>query len=145
LAPGRADVQASLFVPADVGGEAAFLGYHLSAETAAPGDELILTTAWRVIARPTDPALSLFAHLVGPGGVMSVGDGLGYPAIQWAAGDVFHQRSRLLVPADAPGGTYWAQVGLYSLATGDRLPVLEGEAPVADRLLLGPIRGVNDE
>jgi hypothetical protein len=70
---------------------------------------------------------------------MSVGDGLGFPAIQWSPGDVFVQRNRLPVPAEMPPGRYWVQVGLYLLATGERLPVLEAGQPVADRLLLTPV------
>jgi hypothetical protein len=31
------------------------------------------------------------------------------------------------------------QVGLYSLTTGERLPVLEAGEAVADRLLLAPV------
>jgi hypothetical protein len=52
---------------------------------------------------------------------------------------VFVQRNRLPVPPGVPPGRYWVQVGLYSLATGERLPVLEAGEPVADRLLLAPV------
>jgi hypothetical protein len=116
-----------------------FLGYGLSSEQIAPGDEMVLTTAWQVTARPEAPPLSIFAHLVGPTGAVSVGDGLGFPAIQWVPGDVFIQRNRLLIPAEAPPGRYWVQVGLYSLATDERLPVRKASKPVADRLLLAPV------
>lgn len=139
LAPSAAEPQSSLVVPADVGGQAAFLGYSLSSESVAPGDELIVTTVWRVIARPDDPALSLFAHLVGPEGAISVGDGLGYPAIQWTPGDVFQQVSALPLPGDAGAGTYWAQVGLYALGTGERLLIPRGGETPVDRLLLAPV------
>jgi 4-amino-4-deoxy-L-arabinose transferase-like glycosyltransferase len=123
-------------VPADVGGQLVFLGYRLSSEHVAPGDEVVLTTVWRVTAQPEAPPLSVFAHLVGPTGAASVGDGLGFPAIQWSPGDVFVQRSRLSVPPETVPGRYWVEVGLYSLADGERLPVLEAGEPVADRLLL---------
>jgi hypothetical protein len=126
-------------VPADLGGQASFLGYSLSSNRIAPGSEVVLTTAWQVTARPEAPPLSAFAHLVGPTGAASVGDGLGFQAIQWSPGDLFVQRNRLPVPADVPPGRYWVQVGLYSLATGERLPVLEAGEPVADRLLLAPV------
>ena len=139
LAPGAADPVTALRVPVDLGGQAAFLGYHLGPDPVAPGGEAVLTTAWQVTARPEAPPLSAFAHLVDPAGAVSVGDGLGFPAIQWSPGDVFIQRNRLPVPADVPPGRYWVQVGLYSLATGERLPVLEGGEPVADRLLLAPV------
>jgi hypothetical protein len=139
LAPTEADSLTALPVPADLGGQVSFLGYGLSSEQIAPGDEMVLTTAWQVTARPEAPPLSIFAHLVGPTGAVSVGDGLGFPAIQWVPGDVFIQRNRLLIPAEAPPGRYWVQVGLYSLATDERLPVRKASKPVADRLLLAPV------
>jgi 4-amino-4-deoxy-L-arabinose transferase-like glycosyltransferase len=139
LAPTGADPVAPLSVPVDLGGEAAFLGYHLSSESVAPGGEVVLETVWEVTAQPADPPLSVFAHLVGPAGALSVGDGLGFPAIQWSTGDVFVQRSRLQVPPEASPGRYWMQVGLYSLATGARLPVMERGQPVSDRILLAPV------
>jgi hypothetical protein len=105
----------------------------------------MLTTAWQVTARPEDPPLSVFAHLVGPAGAQSIGDGLGFPAIQWSPGDVFIQRNRLPVPPETPSGRYWTQVGLYSLATGERLLVLEAGESVADRLLLSPVTIRHDE
>jgi len=103
------------------------------------GDEILVTTAWRVDGRPKDPPFSVFAHLVGASGAVSVGDGLGFPAIQWTPGDVFVQRNRLSIPSEIFPGRYWVQVGLYSLTTGERLPVLEGGRPIDDRLLLSPI------
>jgi len=139
LAPGEAEPVTALEVPASLGGQAAFLGYALLPDAVAPGGEIVLTTAWQAIARAEEAPLSVFAHLVGPAGAVSVGDGLGFPAIQWSPGDVFIQRSRLTVPAEAVSGRCWVQVGLYSLASGERLPVLEGEGPVADRLLLAPV------
>jgi hypothetical protein len=139
LAPTEADPVTPLSVPADLGGQVAFLGYSLSSNQTAPGSEVVLTTAWQVTARPEAPPLSAFAHLVGPTGAASVGDGLGFPAIQWSAGDVFVQRNRLPVAPGVSPGRYWVQVGFYSLATGERLPVLEAGEPVADRLLLAPV------
>jgi hypothetical protein len=147
LAPADTEPLAALPFPVDLGDQAAevlvrFVGYHLSSETGAPGGELVVTSAWQVAARPADLddlSLSLFAHLVGPAGAMSVGDGLGFPAIQWSPGDLFVQRNRLPVPAETLPGRYWVQVGLYSLATGERLSVSEAGRPVADRLLLAPV------
>ena len=139
LAPAEADLLMALPTPVDVGGQVAFLGYRLSSEPVAPGDEVLLTTVWRVTARPDDPPLSLFAHLVSPTGAVSVGDGLGFPAIQWAPGDVFIHRNRLPIGADVPPGRYWVQVGLYSPVTGARLPVSQPGIPAADRLLLATV------
>jgi hypothetical protein len=136
LAPGEADPVGALHVPADVGGQVAFLGYRLSSDSVTPGGEVVLTTAWQVTARAEDPPLSIFVHLVGPAEAVSVGDGLGFPAIQWVPGDTFIQRNWLPLSTAVPPEQCWVQVGLYSLATSERLPVLEAGKPVADRLLL---------
>jgi hypothetical protein len=142
LAPGERDPVTPVAVPADLGGQASFLGYRLPLDQtvpAAPGGVIALTTAWQVIEQPESPPLSAFAHVVGEGGALSVGDGLGFPAIQWLPGDVFLQRSLLAIPVDALPGRYWVQTGLYSLATGERLPVMQAGEPIADRLLLMPV------
>ena len=139
LAPAETDGLTALVTPLDVGGQVDFLGYALPSEPIAAGTEIALTTAWQVKARPDSYPLSLFAHLLSPAGAASVGDGLGYPAVQWVAGDVFIQRNRLPLGQDLLPGRYWTQVGLYSLATGERLPVLQAGEVVADRLLLSPV------
>ncbi len=139
------DPLTALSMPVNFEGQAVFLGYHLSRDltrshltsaTVRPGDELVLTTAWRVVARPQHPPLSIFAHLIGPAGAVSVGDGLGFPAIQWLPGDIFIQCNRLSIPPETSSGSYWVQVGLYSLATGERLLALDGGEPIGDRILL---------
>jgi len=139
LAPVGTDPVVALSVPVDLGGQVSFMGYSLSSDRIAPGGEILLTTAWQVTAQPEDPPLSMFAHVVGPTGALSVGDGLGYPAIQWGPGDAFVQRNRLLIPAEVAPGRYWVQVGFYSLSTGERLPTADVEGSVADRLLLAPV------
>ena len=145
MAPDVDDVLGPVSVPADLGDQVSFLGYRTAMDSTDAGSELVVTTGWRVLARPSDPALAMFAHLVGPDGALSVGDALGFPAIQWSPGDVFYQMSRLPLPAEAHSGPRWVQVGFYSLATGERLPVLVGGEPNSDRLLLGPIQVGEDD
>ena len=143
LAPTETDPVTALRLPVDMEGQVAFLGYHFSPKVIVQDDagctKVIVTTAWQVTARVKDPVLSIFAHLVSPTEAVSVGDGLGFPAIQWTPGDMFVQRNTLPV-SEVPAGRYWTQVGIYSLATGKRLAVLEADVPVADRLLLAPIK-----
>jgi len=138
LAPAGADSLGALDAPVNLNGQIDLLGYRMSPEEPKAGEELVVTTAWKVRSRPGDFTLALFAHLVDPGRAVSVGDSLGYSAIQWLPGDVFVQQNGLKVPAGA-AGTYWIEVGIYSLASGDRLQVLEGGRAVADRVLLGPV------
>jgi hypothetical protein len=58
----------------------------------------------------------------------------------WEPGDVFIQWHSLSVEPTTPAGEYQVELGLYSPATMQRLPIYqEGEA-LADRLLLSPIQ-----
>lgn len=139
LAPTGDDPLSALSLPVDLGGELALLGFQLSAQGARPGETIEVTTAWRVEALPASPELSLFVHLVDSVQAVSVGDGLGFSAVQWSPGDVVVQRNRLTVPADLPGGRYWVQVGVYSLVSGVRHPVLQEGRSIADRVLLGAV------
>jgi Dolichyl-phosphate-mannose-protein mannosyltransferase len=117
-----------------------WLGYTLSQQSIAPGQAVVLTTYWRVVAPPTQP-LSILAHMLDAAGrVVVTGDGLGVPVEQWRAGDVIVQRHELAVPKDTPAGQYWVQTGVYSLADGARLPILDRNVVVGDRMLLSPIR-----
>jgi len=104
------------------------LGYALSPATAHPGDVVTLQTWWRVKRIPDRP-LSLMAHLTDVGGeIIAVGDGLGFPAEQWAGGDIFVQRHRLTVPEDARPDEYSIYTGAYWLDTMERWVGYSGSA-----------------
>jgi hypothetical protein len=117
------------------GQTAELLDYRLDHSTARPSQTVELLTFWRVTGQP--PAmLSVMAHLVTEDGrAVAVGDGLGFTADQWQAGDVFVQRSLLQIPAGA-SGTLWVQTGLYTLDNIQRLPVAVNGAPTGDSLRL---------
>jgi hypothetical protein len=67
-------------------------------------------------------------------------DGLSVSPTTWEPGDVFIQWHTLSIEPTALGGEYQVELGIYSPATMNRLPIYqEGEA-VADRLLLSPIQ-----
>lgn len=125
---------------ATLSGTLDWLGYTLSPQSIASGQSLVLTTYWRVVGPATQP-LSIMAHVLDAAGqVVAAGDGLGVPVEQWRVGDVIVQRHELAVPKDTPAGQYWVQTGVYSLADGARLPILDRNAVAGDRLLLSSIR-----
>jgi 4-amino-4-deoxy-L-arabinose transferase-like glycosyltransferase len=116
------------------------LGYRWMAETWQPGAEVTLLTMWQVNA-PGDPELTMFAHLLDAGGQYICGeDRLDVPAHTWQPGDIFVQVQRLRLPAELPPGNYWPEVGIYYRDSGERLPIILDGAPVADRVLLDPVR-----
>jgi hypothetical protein len=90
-----------------------------------------LTLVFAPLAAP-EASLFLFLHVVGPDGVRPVQldlplDSL-IPATSWETGEEVPYTLQFALPAGAPAGTYRMLVGLYDVATGERLPVVP-EAP----------------
>ena len=123
-------------VSATFGETAEIVGYALERATARPGQSVELLTLWRITGRPPGP-LSVMAHLLASDGrAIAVGDGLGFTAEQWQVGDLFIQRSLFRLPADAPQGPAWVQVGLYTLGDVRRLNATKDGVNVGDSLRL---------
>jgi hypothetical protein len=61
------------------------------------------------------------------------------PTGSWAAGDRWVDRYQLPLPEALPSGEYTLRVGMYHPATGERLPVTEGETPVGDGYIVGTL------
>jgi hypothetical protein len=133
LAPSDSDPLTPVPLPADFGGQLAFLGYELLSEELAAGTEVVLITAWQAEGKP-EPPLSIFVHLLDPQGrIAGQFDGLGIDPNGLRPGDVLLHVHRFTVAPDAPPGRYWLQVGLYNPETLVRLPLAGQDS---DRLLL---------
>jgi hypothetical protein len=77
------------------------------------------------------------AHLIAQDGrAVAVGDGLGAPIENWQAGDLIVQRHVLEIPPDTAPGTYWVQVGAYTLGDLTRLIIPSAQQDNADRIVL---------
>lgn len=147
----------ALDLPADLGHVITLVGYDLSSQTVAPGDEITLVTYWRVLSplsHGNGKGLEtvLFTHLLTPGGdppVIAQQDRLDAPAWNWRPGEVFAQAHRLVIGNDVPPGLYPLEVGAYTRPTPSpvapdppttRLVLyVEGQA-VSDRILLPPLQ-----
>ncbi len=68
-----------------------------------------------------------------------------YPTSQWAVGETIVDPYTIQLDSDLPAGEYRLQVGLYSLATLKRLPVLNVEGAAVDDRFLLPGLTVSDE
>ena len=105
------------------------------------GTTIPLTLTWRMDEYVPNDYTALI-HLIGPDGQMAAqGDG---PPLQgvvptslWRAGDTLLDRHDLALPADLPPGEYRLAVGLYDLATLQRLPVTVDSEPAGDTVELG--------
>ena len=129
----------------NLGDEATFLGYDLSAAVVKPGDTLRLTLYWQA-KRGTTGWYKVFTHLLDDENRTwaqkdSVPVGGTRPTTGWVKGEVIVDEYELTVDADAPGGDYILEIGMYEEGTGLRLSVLneEGQAE-GDRILLGKVR-----
>jgi hypothetical protein len=61
--------------------------------------------------------------------------GGGCPTDTWRPGDLVGERYDLAIRPDAPPGRYRIVAGLYDLATGARLPVLDAQGNAAGDFL----------
>ncbi len=135
--------------PATLGDTVEFLGYdletgswELEAGTRDTERAIHLILYWRTI-RHMKEDYTVFVHLVdSQGRVVAQGDHQpldgAYPTPRWPTGGVVGYRARLPIPPDLPPGTYQLKLGMYLLATGQRLEVA-GDESGENAVLLGPI------
>jgi hypothetical protein len=63
-----------------------------------------------------------------------------YPTSFWDVGEVIEDEYILTIRENAPAGPYRLEVGMYDLATRERVPVLGEDGEVKDDRILLPIR-----
>jgi hypothetical protein len=99
------------------------------------GQTLELVLYWRSLAA-TDNAYTAFVHLLGSLVNPASGNALwgqqdkqpgggSYPTTAWKPGELILDRFAVTLSASAPPGEYEIEAGMYLLATGERLPVLD--------------------
>jgi hypothetical protein len=113
-------------------------GYELEAEAQA-----LDLTLWWVARRQPQKDYTVFVHLFDPATetIVAQHDAMprqgSYPTSGWLAGEVVSETVRLSLDG-APPGSYRLAVGLYDLATADRLPAMapDGTLLPYQRLIL---------
>ncbi|HTP08887.1 MAG TPA: glycosyltransferase family 39 protein [Anaerolineae bacterium] len=93
-----------------------------------------LTLYWRAMRQPADD-YTVFVHLLGPDGTLvaqadnqpQMGQ---YPTSYWDAGEQVSDPYALTLPAGLSSGDYRLQVGMYRLATGERLSASQADGGV---------------
>jgi mannosyltransferase len=106
-----------------------------------PGEKVPLTLMWRALSRPAT-AYTVFTHVVGPDGrLWGQWDNPPvwgtYPTAEWAAGEIVFDQYLIPLKGDTPPGAYRVLVGLYDLASGARLSVLDdGGQPIGNSVRL---------
>ena len=98
---------------------------------------------------------TVFTHLLGSYNPLTNGPPWGghdtrpgggtYPTTVWEAGEIVIDEYGIPIQADAPPGEYQLEVGMYHLATMEKLPVLDDSGAVRDdRILLGTLQLVGE-
>ena len=104
-------------------------GYDLPNRQACPGQSLPLALHWEAVATPAGD-YTVFTQLIGPDGLVwgqqdNQPQQGRYPTTAWSVGDKVVDRYAIPVRQDAPPGVYHLFVGMYNLATGERLPAID--------------------
>ncbi len=120
-------------LPVKFGETAELLGYDLRYNR----DALTLITYWQAGHEIVTP-LQLFVHVLdASGNLVAQNDQLDAPAEDWTAGDIIEQVNRVdLTQASALRSAHQIEIGLYNLATGERLPVIVNGQTADHRLVL---------
>jgi hypothetical protein len=137
--PGDAQSSATTLRISDVefGERIMLLGYDLELLE----NRLELLLYWQA-GSPLDQNWTVFVHLVdGAGNLVAQHDSWPrdgrYPTSVWDQGEVVDDRHSLVLSANLPDGNYQVIMGLYSVESGERLPVLDGESnPIGDSVPL---------
>ncbi len=109
-------------------GAVLFLGYSLRPEGVKSGDHLALTLYWQALTT-LDKDYTILVHLRDMHNVTRAAadhrpyDGV-VPTDRWTTGAVVEDVVWLDLPSDLPPGEYRLLVGMYSLDTMERLPVV---------------------
>ena len=115
-----------------------FLGFDLSRQQVRAGEELQVVLYWEAL-EPQTVNYQSFVHLMGADGrSWGQSDALnpgGLPTTRWPQGRYVWDLHRVVVRPDAPPGRYTLAVGLYTLADGQRLPVLGAKGEPAGNII----------
>jgi hypothetical protein len=124
------------------GNEIELLGYDLDTEDVRPGGMVRVTLYWHAL-RPTDTSYSVFVHLLDmEDAICGQRDALpldgAYPTNVWSLSVVVRDEYIVPMPGNASASRYQLAVGLYDLATIERLSAFDsqGQRLADDRLML---------
>jgi hypothetical protein len=115
-------------------GFADLTGFSLDSDL-VPGASLNLYLLWHVTGAVSQ-SWSLFIHLYGPDGAVTLADGIpragNYPTWGWSPGEYVFDRWPLQLPDSLPSGDYELRIGFYRQDTEERMPVTVDGAPAPD-------------
>jgi len=134
-------------VGANLDDKVLLVGHDGVPDSIEAGQDVRLALCWQALAR-MDEDYTVFIHMLDEEGrIVAQHDSqpvLGFfPTSFWKEGEVVGDEYDIHVDSSTPSGEYELVVGMYLLATGDRLPVLdEQRRAIGDTVLLDVIRVV---
>ncbi len=129
---------------ADFAGAISLEGCAFDESPLRPMGVLHVGLSWRSVER-TAADYAVFLHLMDDDmRVWAQRDGQpvggSRPTSSWQPAEEILDNHGVLIPPDIPSGVYHIELGLYDVATGQRLSLLtEQEGIVEDKLVLGPV------
>ena len=125
---------------ADFAGGPRLTGFRVASAALHAGDALHLTLYWTT-TQPITASYTVFVHLLAADGfdlvqADSLPAGGRRTTDQWAPGGDVIDPHILALPADVPPGDYQLEVGLYLLASGQRLGLVGSTGPTVDAVRL---------
>jgi 4-amino-4-deoxy-L-arabinose transferase-like glycosyltransferase len=124
--------------------EVSLIGYKMDKTEVKAGETIEVALYWRAQKKMAED-YTVFVHLVdGEGAIWgqhdSQPDNGYYPTSFWDQGEIVKDEHALVVGEDTPPGEYQIEVGMYRLAGGQRLTIVDQAGQVLDdKVLLGEI------
>jgi len=131
-------------VNANLAYEIMLQGYDLDTKIADAGDTVRLVLYWRA-QREIEEDHTVFVHLIDDAGTIwgqrdTQPENGFYPTSFWDEAEVVRDEYEFTIDPDAPPGQYQIEVGMYVLATGERLSVVDENGEITgDRVLLASL------
>lgn len=131
-------------VNANLAYEIILQGYDLDTKIADAGDTVRLVVYWRA-QREIEEDHTVFVHLIDDAGTIwgqrdTQPENGFYPTSFWDEAEVVRDEYEFTIDPDAPLGQYQVEVGMYVLATGERLSVVDENGDITgDRVLLASL------
>lgn len=121
----------------NLGDQIDLIGYDMDRRSAARGETMQLTLYWRARSSMSID-YTVFTHVLEPPQrIWAQHDKqLSPPTSTWTAGQVVSDTYELAINPDAPAGVFEVEIGVYDLATFDRLRVITEDRRITENFIL---------
>jgi len=119
-------------------------GYEVTASRVKAGAEVVLLLYWQALS-PIERDYTVFIHLLNEEGETVFGQDSQprngrAPTSSWRPGKLVVDAHSLTIPSHISPGKYRFAIGLYHLATGERLELMdESNVPIGQQIIIEPI------